>query len=129
MSAGNGKGISGKMAEIGGMLVKAADSAACQNSMVGRDCVKGAVGTTDHGAIAAIVFFQNINQSGVFQKLHVRKLLNFTKQGTGNFLSCYIFVENDPAGGMGTFFGVGKAAIFVSLEACAVGNKILYNFR
>ena len=129
MLAGDGKGISGKVAEIGGMPVKSAYSAACHNCTGSSYGIKGTVRAADHSAVAVVVFFQDIYHGGVFQKLNIGKLLNFAEQGTGDFFASDILMENNAVCGMSTFSGVGKAAVLVPFETCAVGNQILDYFR
>ena len=129
MLAGNGKRIAGKVAEIGGMPVKSAYSTACHNCTGSSYGIKGTVRAADHSTVAVVVFFQDIYHGGVFQKLNIGKLLNFPEQGTGDFFAGDILMENNAVGGMGAFFGVGKAAVLITFETCAVGNQIFDYFR
>ena len=125
----NSKCVAGKVAEVGGMSVKSTYTSAGQNGIGCSNGVKGTIWTADHSAVAVVVFFQNINQGGVFQKFYIGKLLDFAEQGAGDLFSGYILVENNTVGGMGAFFGVGKAAVFVSLELGTVRDKIPDNLR
>ena len=96
----NSKCVAGKVAEVGGMSVKSTYTSAGQNGIGCSNGVKGTIWTADHSAVAVVVFFQNINQGGVFQKFYIGKLLDFAEQGAGDLFSGYILVENNTVGGM-----------------------------
>ena len=51
----------------------------CRTRITCSNGVKGTIWTADHSAVAVVVFFQNINQGGVFQKFYIGKLLDTTK--------------------------------------------------
>ena len=92
------------------MSVKSTYTSAGQNGIGCSNGVKGTIWTADHSAVAVVVFFQNINQGGVFQKFYIGKLLDFAEQGAGDLFFRLHPRGNNTVGGMGAFFGVGKAA-------------------
>lgn len=77
----NSKCVAGKVAEVGGMSVKSTYPSAGQNGIGCSNGVKGTIWTADHSAVAVVVFFQNINQGGVFQKFYIGKLLGLRGAG------------------------------------------------